>query len=570
MNKDKRFFSKKLIPITLVFGFLICNFADAATRASSRATPTSRKTVATTTQNVTQPKENTPVEEETTPTQIETEPITEQQKIELIISNKSNQFESIIDSVMESAGEDNSFAEQIRRQRAALAASESGASASNAQKAALASNSHTCDTGLRKCMSDLCGKDFTKCALDGDTDFGDKLNKCRKNVECSAQEFSLFGKEIKDDRDTNVRLASYNAVIDCGNNYNACIVNECGTTYSKCLGKDASNAAIKKCSIIALECQEADSGLVSRFGTAIGKLRENAEKDIKTDEERLYKLRDLMRNQCESLGAAFDERSFDCVYTVEFYAGANQSAPLASRKAYAGDSFVCTQEWFGVNTTTAQENAYRETRSQTAASSAMLGSGLGVAAGALSSGAIDRAIDTTKAKNAVKKAEKETNQSEKITEEDKNNVQTEGSAVQQEKAPIKAVQEQRKKKDLKEECKAQDGTLKNGECNNTEKKSESKNVKDEDKETKKTKQTKTENNKSSNTAKSGDDCTSKVTQAAKATYNKSLDCIVKKCNKGYHISTNNKYCIQDSNSDAANQAAVDKAQQKLTEKMSYL
>ena len=251
-------------------------------------------------------------------------------------------------------------------------------------------------------MSETCGKDFTKCATDGDTDFGDKLNKCRNGTECSAEEFSLFAKEIKSDRDANVRLASYNAVVDCGNNYNACIVNECGTNYSKCLGQKNANAAVQKCSIIAKECSESDSGLAARFGTAIGKLRENAEQDIKTDENRLYALRDLMSNQCKSLGATFDERSFDCVYSIEFYAGSDQSTPMASRKAYAGDSFVCTQEWFGVNATTYRENAYRETRAQTGASSAMLGSGVGTAAGLISSGAINRAIDTQKAQKALK------------------------------------------------------------------------------------------------------------------------------------------------------------------------
>ena len=88
-----------------------------------------------------------------------------------------------------------------------------------------------------------------------------------------------------------------------------------------------------------------------------------------------------------------------------------------TRKLYAGDTFICTQEWFGTNVTTFKENAYRETRSQTAASSAMLGSGLGTAAGLISSGAIGRALETQQAK-----------------------------------------------KDLKSECTAQGGTLKNGEC----------------------------------------------------------------------------------------------------------
>lgn len=383
--------------------FVVCDLANAATRTITRTTPATRKNVTTTKSTI---AASQAVEQKTEPEPIvETvdEPITEEiEQPELIISNKSNLFENAIYDIMESSAPDNSFAEEIRRQRAALEASESKTTTIGSQQRALAANSHSCDVGLRKCMAEICGKDFTKCATDGDTAFGDKLNRCRRNTECTGEEFSLFTTEIKADRDANVKLASYNTVLECGNSYNACIMNECGTTYNKCLGKTAENSAIQKCSTIANECRGVDSGLASRFGVAIGKLRENAEKDIKKDESRLYTLRDLMAKQCKSLGATFDERSFDCVYTVNFYAGENQGTPLASRKAYAGDSFVCMQEWFGVNTTTYMENAYRETRAQTAASSAMLGSGLGMAAGLVSSGAIDRAIDTTKAKNALK------------------------------------------------------------------------------------------------------------------------------------------------------------------------
>jgi len=410
MKKNERFFTKFMTSIA-VFGslILICDFANAASRASARPAPTSRKTVTTTAQTTTADTV-TETTSDSKDSNVDTEPeiIFENEEpkeivpAELIIENKSAQFENIISDIMDSATPDNSFAEQIRRQRNALAASEASSATKTSQQKSLSTNTSSCDTALRKCMSETCGKDFTKCALDGATDFGDKLNKCRKNSNCTAEEFSLFGAEIKSDRDMNVRLASYNAVIDCGNNYNACIVNECGTTYNKCLGQKNANAAVQKCSVIAKECSEADSGLAARFGNAIGKLRENAEKDIKSDESRLYALRDLMSNQCKSLGATFDERSFDCVYSIEFYAGENQSTPTASRKAYAGDSFVCMQEWFGVNATTYRENAYRETRAQTAASSAMLGSGIGTAAGLISSGAINRAIDTQKAQKALK------------------------------------------------------------------------------------------------------------------------------------------------------------------------
>ena len=69
------------------------------------------------------------------------------------------------------------------------------------------------------------------------------------------------------------------------------------------------------------------------------------------DEERLADLMDQMRTQCEAMGALFDERSLDCVFTVEFYAG-DDSTLYASKKAYAGSTFSCTPDWFGIDITT--------------------------------------------------------------------------------------------------------------------------------------------------------------------------------------------------------------------------
>ena len=452
MKKNERFFSKFMTAATVFASlFVVCDFADAATRtsATTRSAPTTRKNV-TTTKTVATTTATTKTVTETQPPETVKEPVVEQvEKQELIVTNKSTQFENTISDVMESALPDNTFAEEIRRQRAALAASEATYATTDTQKKSLAANSHTCDVGLRKCMSELCGNDFTKCSTDGDTAFGDKLNRCRKNTECSAEEFSLFTAEIKADRDANVILASYNAVLDCGNNYNACIMNECGTTYNKCLGKTAESAAIQKCSIIATECRESDSGLAARFGTAMGKLRENAEIDIKKDEGRLYELRDLMAKSCKSLGATFDERSFDCVYSIEFYAGENQSTPMASRKAYAGDSFVCMPEWFGTDVTTYRENAYRETRAQTAASSAMLGSGVGTAVGAISSGAIDRAIATTKAENAESQ-EYETGEEETDTDTDTKETPKSSNLIQ--RIRDKVSENKQKKEQQKQEA----------------------------------------------------------------------------------------------------------------------
>jgi len=409
MRKNKIFFMTSMPVILAVCSlFMVCDMANAAPRVGTRGTTSTRKPVTTTTAQETVSSVSTSNTSSDTKNE-------SAQKISVV--NKSNQFDSIVSDVIESAVPENSFADEIRKQRAAFAVSDATSTIAEAQKKAAHSGSNACDSDLRKCMMEKCGNDFSGCALDGDTMFGDKLNLCRQKTDCTGEEFRLFTTEIKADRDLNARLSSYENVISCGNQYNACILNECGTTYSKCLGKTNADAAVQKCNTIAKECMESDSGLAARFGTAIGKLRESAEVEVKRDEEELYKMRDLMKSTCTSLGAMFDERSFDCVYTVNFFTSAVTDGPTASRKRYAGDTFVCMQEWFGVNATTFKENAYRETRSQTAASSAMLGSGLGTAAGIVSSGAIDRALDT-----------------------------------------------QHAKKDYKEECKKQGGNLKKGEC----------------------------------------------------------------------------------------------------------
>lgn len=415
MKQNNRFFIA-MLSIIIGAGFSVFETADAASaRAPVRvSTATSRRpataTVVNTNLNTTSETLNT-VQEEPVSTK-------EEEQEEIIVENKSSSFEVAVSDETESSVSDNSFAEQIRKQRAAYEAKESTTAAANAQQTAFKTSSNSCDKDLRKCMATKCGNDFTKCASDGDTIFGDKLNACRRDTECTGEEFSLFTAEIKADRDMNVRLASYNNVINCGNQYNACLINECGKTYNKCLGKAQADAATKKCGTIAKECVEADSGLANRFGTAIGKLRENAEKEVKKDDERIYAMRDSMQSICKRMGAMFDERTFDCVFTVNFFAGDNQREPMASRKRYAGDTFVCMQEWFGVNATTYKENAYRETRAQTGASSAMLGSGVGTAVGLVTSGAVGRALDTQKAKKELNKEQKAQKPVEKETKKE--------------------------------------------------------------------------------------------------------------------------------------------------------
>ncbi len=346
----------------------------------------------------------------TTPTPDDPTPETPTDTAPVVIENKSSQFDATLagNSATNTDATADARAEMIRRQRAALDAADATTAANNATANSVTSGLNNCDAGLRACMMDKCGRDYSKCAGDGDTIWGDKMDACRRSisVQCTGEDYRMFAAEIKADRDLNAKLASYNDVIDCGNQYNDCILTQCGTTFNKCLGRMAENAAIAACDKIARECLSADNGLANRTMQVLATLRQDAEVQVKKDEQRLYALRDQMVAQCSRLGAMFDERSLDCVYTVNFFAN-NSSTPYASKKAYAGSTFDCTQNWFGVDITTFKENAFRLTREQQSATSAMLGAGLGTAAGAISSGAINRAMDRQKADNALKKAEKE-------------------------------------------------------------------------------------------------------------------------------------------------------------------
>ena len=325
------------------------------------------------------------------------------------IANKSSSFSTKMSANTKSSTDttDSAIADKIRAQRATLDARD--AQDNVARKNAMGVDSNGCDSALRKCITARCNANYSKCATDTDIVFSDKLNACKKSANCTAHEFTLFTTQIKEDKKQAVVLSDYNKTIECGNNYNNCIIAECGTKFNKCLGKTAGDKAIAKCKQIATDCTEADSGLVGRIGNVFGIVRQDAERLIAIDEGRLRDLRKQMRTTCEHLGKGvmFDERSLDCVYTISFYADDDMTTPKASKKAYAGSVFDCSPDWFGIDITTFKENAYRLTRSQTAASSAMLGSGVGTAVGAITSGAIGRAIDTKKAENELKDACKE-------------------------------------------------------------------------------------------------------------------------------------------------------------------
>jgi len=336
----------------------------------------------------------TPVDE---PEIIQDEPTPEPEVEDpIIVDNKTSVFDDVMSEIgaSDTDAAANARAEAIRRQRALL----DGAS-NQTTGPSVSITANACDAELRKCMMERCGNDFTKCANDSSAIWGQKIEGCRAKTKCTAHEFTLLAPEILADRDANVKMQHYNSVINCGNRYNDCIFTQCGTTLNKCLAKKDGDNAISKCASIANECKSMDNGLASRAMSVFGNLRTIATARVKADEARLYELRDLMRTQCNRFGAMFDERTLDCVYTVNFFAGEDNTL-MASKKLYSGDSFQCNANWFGVDITTYIENAQRLTRSQKSASAAALGAGLGTAAGMLSSGAIGRAIKSQKAERA--------------------------------------------------------------------------------------------------------------------------------------------------------------------------
>ncbi len=378
---------------------------------------------------------------------------------EEIITDKSSQFDEFMaDNATTTDTSASTLAEQIRAQRAALDAADSATAINSLTANARATGKNACDANLRACMQEKCGKDYSKCAGDTDTMWGTKMDACRRDLPCSGTEYAIFTREIKADRDMNARIVSYNAIIDCGNRYNDCIVTECGQKFTKCLGKRAGDAAISKCEKIAKNCTHQDSGLASRTMNVFGTLRVDAEKQVVADEQRLYDMRDKMRDTCNRLGAMFDERTLDCVYTVNFFAG-DDNTLYASKKAYAGSTFSCDQNWFGVDITTFKENAFRLTRAQKSATSALMGSGVGMAVGAVTSGAIDRAIDRHKAEKAVKDAESEHDELYGDGESDKKSKGTK-------KEKNKKTSDDNKPGAAQKRCERAGGKWNNGTCSN--------------------------------------------------------------------------------------------------------
>ena len=196
--------------------FAMCGIFTADAAVVSRASVSSRPTVSirpnvtgrmptttasgtTTTPTTTEPENSEP---EPTPTPSDPEPE---------IENKSSQFDLILteSSTSDTDTSAATLAELVRQQRAELDAADAVGTANRV----LSGNQNACDMGLRACMHEKCGKDFTECSGDTDTIWGNKMDTCRNDLDvtCTGEEYRLFASEIKSDRDMNARLASYNA-----------------------------------------------------------------------------------------------------------------------------------------------------------------------------------------------------------------------------------------------------------------------------------------------------------------------------------------------------------------------
>ena len=120
MNAKKRFLIISMPIIMAICSlFFICDYVDAAPRTAVRSIPASRKSINATPSYTNQQTTAQPVEQKEEVT--EPEPVTEPeiQINEIFVQDKSNQFKDIVSETLKSATSDNSFAEQIRKQRAA-------------------------------------------------------------------------------------------------------------------------------------------------------------------------------------------------------------------------------------------------------------------------------------------------------------------------------------------------------------------------------------------------------------------------------------------------------------------
>ncbi|MDR2269229.1 MAG: hypothetical protein LBD94_03540, partial [Rickettsiales bacterium] len=217
---------------------------------------------------------------------------------QLEVENKSSDFAEKFGLTM-SAGDETPLQKMIREQREKMGmgvASDNGQQGTKSAQAKIGEDTAVqCDKNLRDCMAGKCGDtDFSKCYNDSDTDWGSKINSCRRDTKCTGEEFAALSVEINADRKQNYELAGFNETINCGKTYNACIRDICGNdeytrciarngaptkckdfakSYEKCWSKSGGDNAIAACEKEYKKCQEADSGLQSRAMEVFANLR---------------------------------------------------------------------------------------------------------------------------------------------------------------------------------------------------------------------------------------------------------------------------------------------------------
>jgi hypothetical protein len=395
---------KKIIFYSLL-SFMFAGIASAADIVSRPTTTTAGKAASRARPVATSVRASTavvpePVVPEVVPEeQVAAEVVEEEPTID---SEKASKFSAALNGQsVDGGGSD--LKDLIKAQRTADESSISISSGNARKIAASASGRNSCDDGLRSCMKEKCGDNFKNCALNTDLLWGEKIESCRISLKCTGEEYAAFAPEIKADRDSYQLLGSFVEVQSCGSEYNECLVSGCGTQLHGCLKKAAGDKVISGCSKIAEKCRTADSGLAARAMDVLGTMRQDTEKQVVTDEKELYALRDKMEAQCKSLGAMYDDRSMSCVFSAEFWIAGNRN-PFASKKVYAGKTFDCTQEWFGVDVTTYKEDAARLTREQTAATSALMGAGVGTLTGKLTNSVMKGGFGKTDQQDNADKA----------------------------------------------------------------------------------------------------------------------------------------------------------------------
>ena len=231
MATQDKFFNKIALGIISVYCLMIGTASDAAV-----VSRTQRPSVTT---------RGTAVVARGTPTATETKTVSETKIENDEPSDAAPEFDESMfegftseqDFATSGDDDESELAARIREQRNAANARDAQNIVTKNQQSDSTSGSNSCDSALRACMKSKCGDRYTDCAGDTDQSWGNKMDSCRLDTTCTGHEYAMLAPEIKADRDMNARISGFDSIIDCGNSYNDCIIQQCGKTFGKCLGK---------------------------------------------------------------------------------------------------------------------------------------------------------------------------------------------------------------------------------------------------------------------------------------------------------------------------------------------